>query len=369
MRATRTIGAMRAIGLLLGSATLLVACGEEAEKPVEYIRAIKTFTVSEVASGQTRKYAATVQATNSSALSFQVAGNVQKVLVKAGDAVRKGQILAVLDKKPYELDVQAAQAELRKAEADRGQKRSELERQKALFAKVWIAKSRLEQHQSAYEAAVGQVNIATSKLSLARRDLANTELHAPFDGTISEKLVDPFTDVKAGQKLFEIDATGALEVAFDVPENTIARLSLGMPVVITFSTPNSCRCSGRITEIGSKAGTANAFPVKASLLDPPSSARSGMSAQVQVRLQNESQTTGFFVPLAAIAPAPDQKQGRGFVFVYQPKSGTVKKVLVRGAGVQENMIAIVGVKPGDIVAVAGVNFLADGQKVKLMAAN
>jgi hypothetical protein len=42
---------------------------------------------------------------------------------------------------------------------------------------------------------------------------------------------------------------------------------------------------------------------------------------------------------------------------------------VRGAGVQENMIAIVGVKPGDIVAVAGVNFLADGQKVKLMAAN
>jgi len=182
MRPKRTKRTIRAIGILFGSAALLAACGEEAEKPVEYVRAIKTFTVSEVASGQTRKYAATVQATNSSALSFQVAGNVQKVLVKAGDAVRKGQILAVLDKKPYELDVQAAQAELRKAEADRGQKRSELERQKALFAKGWIAKSRLEQHQSAYESAVGQVNIATSKLSLARRDLANTELAAPFAG-------------------------------------------------------------------------------------------------------------------------------------------------------------------------------------------
>ncbi|HUT48469.1 MAG TPA: efflux RND transporter periplasmic adaptor subunit [Alphaproteobacteria bacterium] len=364
---------MRRTGLAIALpalfAALLVACGEEPEKPVEYIRAIKTFTVSEVASGQTRKYAATVQATTSSVLSFQVSGNVQKVLVKPGDRVRKGQVLAVLDKKPYELDVQAARAELSKAEADRAQKRSELERQRALFAKGWIAKSRLEQHQSAYESAVGQVNIATSKLSLTRRDLANTELAAPFDGTISEKLVDPFTDVKAGQKLFEIDASGALEVAFDVPENTIARLALGMPVTITFSTPKSCRCKGRITEIGSKAGTANAFPVKASLVDPPASARSGMSAQVLVRLQNDSQITGFFVPIAALAPAPDQKQGHGYVFVYQPATKTVKKLLVRGSGVQENLIAIEGVKQGDVIAVAGVNFLVDGQKVKLMAAN
>jgi len=275
----------------------------------------------------------------------------------------------VLDKKPYELDVQAARAELRKAEADMAQKRSELERQRALFAKGWIAKSRLEQHQSAYESAVGQVNVATSKLSLSRRDLANTELAAPFDGTISEKLVDPFTDVKAGQKLFEIDASGALEVAFDVPENTIGRLSLGMPVTITFTTPNSCRCSGRITEIGSKAGKANAFPVKASLVDPPETARSGMSAEVQVRLQNDSETTGYFVPIGAIAPAPDQKQGHGYVFVYHAQSGTVKKVLVRGAGVQENLVAVEGVKPGDVIAVAGVHFLTDGQKVKLMQAN
>jgi len=364
MRAT--VGVVALTVLLSG---VLTACGEETGKPVEYIRAIKTFTVSEVASGQTRKYAATVQATNSSALSFQVSGNVQKVLVKSGDAVRKGQVLAVLDKKPYELDVQAAQAELRKAEADMSQKRSELERQRALFAKGWIAKSRLEQHQSAYESAVGQVNIATSKLSLARRDLANTEPAAPFAGTISEKLVDPFADVNAGQKLFEVDATGALEVAFDVPENTIARLALGMPVTITFSTANSCRCKGRITEIGSKAGTANAFPVKASLLDPPASARSGMSAQVTVLLRNDSRTTGYFVPIAAIAPAPGQKQGSGYVFVYQPASKTVKKVLVRGVGVQENLIAIEGVKPGDVIAVAGVNFLVDGQKVKLMAAN
>jgi len=346
---------------------LLAGCGEEAAKPIEYIRAIKTFTVTEVASGQTRKYSGTVQATNSSALSFQVSGNVQKVAVKAGDRVTKGQTLAVLDKKPYELDVQAATAELRKAKADLAQKRSEMERQRVLFAKGWIAKSRLEQHQSAYESAVGQVNFAVSKLSLARRDLAHTVLVAPFDGTISEKLVDPFVDVKAGQKLFEIDASGSLEIAFDVPETTIARLAIGMPVTITFNTPNTCPCNGRITEIGSKAGTANAFPVKASLVDPPKGVRSGMSSQVQVRLKNDRQTTGYFVPLAAIAPAPDRAQGHGYVFVFQSANSTVKKTLIRGKGVQDNMIAVEGVKLGDIVATAGVHFLLDGQKVKLMA--
>lgn len=346
---------------------VLAACDSEPPKPVVYIRAIKTFTVSEVASGQIRKYSGIVQATISSALSFQVAGNVRKVSVKEGDRVKKGQVLAELDKKPYELDVQAATAQLAKANAERAQAQAEYQRQLGLFKKGWVAKARLDKVVRAAESANHEVSFAVSKLSLAKRDLTNTVLVAPFDGTISRKLVDAFVEVRAGQKLFDIEARGALEVAFDVPETTISRMALGLPVTITFNTPKTCRCKGRITEIGSTAGRANAYPVKASLIDPPSTIRSGMTAEVSIRLHTERQTAGFFVPFAAIAPAPGKPSGHGYVFVFQSKTSTVKKTLIKALSASNNMVAVAGLKAGDIIAVAGANYLVDKQKVKLVA--
>ena len=364
------LGSGQLIRCIAGLALLtlvLAACDGEPPTPVVYIRAIKTFTVSEVASGQTRKYSGIVQATNVSALSFQVSGNVKVVNVKAGDHVKKGQILAEIDKKPYELDVQAATAQLAKAQAGLAQARAEYGRQRDLFKKGWIAKARLDKSVRAFESANSDVAYAVSKLNLAKRDLKNTVLVAPFDGSISSKLVDAFVEVRTGQKLFEIEAIGALEVAFDVPETTISRMVLGLPVSITFTTPKTCRCKGRITEIGSSAGRANAYPIKASLIDPPSNIRSGMTAEISIRLHNERQVAGFFVPLAAIAPAPGKPGGHGYVFVFQSKTSTVKKTPIRALNVSDNMVAVEGIKAGDIIAVAGVNYLADKQKVKLVA--
>ncbi|MBT8370492.1 MAG: biotin/lipoyl-binding protein, partial [Deltaproteobacteria bacterium] len=82
----------------------LTACKEEVEI-VEQVRTLKTITVSEMATKQIRKFSGIVNAVDSSNLSFEVGGNVKTVHVDIGDRVRKGQILAVLDKEPYRLDV------------------------------------------------------------------------------------------------------------------------------------------------------------------------------------------------------------------------------------------------------------------------
>ena len=345
---------------------VLAACEEEPPPVAEQIRAIKTITVTQLATGQERKYSGIVQATDSSSLSFQVSGNVKSVAVERGERVTKGQVLATLDSKPYELNVQAAQAELGKARAVQAEKKLEYVRQKTLYDKGWVAKAALDQALAAYDSARSQVNYAMSQLNLAKRDLGNTKLVAPFVGLIAERSVDPFVEVSTGQKLFEINAEGAIEVAFDIPETTIARITLGMPVGVTFSTNLDCLCTGRITEIGSVAGDANAFPVKAGLIDPPESVRAGMTAQVSIVLESERVETAYLLPLSAIAPGTETRQG--FVFIFDPDTSTVRKTLVRGQGATENMIAIhEGVKAGDVIAVAGVSFLTDGPTVKLMA--
>ncbi len=354
-----------ATGILLSAIFVLTGCEEEKSDIVPLVRAIKTYTVTEVASGQTRKFSGKVYATDSSTLSFHVGGNVTEMRVKQGDQVEKDQVLAVVDKQPYQLDVQSAEADLQKARANIKQARQEFERQETLYKKGWVAKSRLDRVQEQRETAESQVAFATSKVNLAKRDLRLTELRAPYVGSISKKHIDAFVEVKTGQPVYDIEAIGALEVRFDIPETIISRISLGMPTTVRFPTAQDRILQARITEIGSAAGTANAFPVKAGLVDPPAEVRSGMTTENTILLKEEGAESGFLVPLAAIAPA--DQPGQGYAFVYDAATQTVKKTLVKGTGGTDNFTNIYeGIKAGDIIAVAGVTFLSDGQKVKLM---
>jgi RND family efflux transporter MFP subunit len=359
------ISSIVSFGLALTAALALAGCNEELPDIVPQIRSIKTYTVNEVASGQTRKFAGQVHATDSSILSFQVSGNVKEMRVNQGDRVEKDQLLAVVDKQPYQLDVESAEADVQKARAGLTQAQQEFGRQEELFKKGWVAKARLERVQRSLETAESQLDFATSKLNLAKRDLRLTDLRTPYGGTISRKHINAFVEVRTGQPVYDIEAAGALEVRFDIPETIISRISVGMPVTVKFPTAEGSILRARITEVGSTAGTANAFPIKAGLDDPPAEIRSGMTTEASILFKEEGTESGFLVPLAAVAPADKPRQG--YVFVYDADTQTVKKTLIKGKGATDNFVHVYeGVEAGDIVASAGVTFLNDGQRVKLM---
>jgi RND family efflux transporter MFP subunit len=342
----------------------ITACKKKVEI-VEQVRALKTITVSEPASGQVRKFSGVVSATDSSNLSFEVSGKVETVYVDVGNPVRKGQILAVLDKEPYRLDVDAAQAELVTAEAKVVNTKEEYDRQERVYSQGAGAKSKLEQAKYNYDAARSQVNYQIANLNLAKRNLSKTMLTSPYDGHIAWRSVDPHEEVKVGQKVFTIDAKGTLEVYLAVPETTIHQIHMGTPATVRFSTPPGLSVKGRISEIGSAAVKANAFPVKVRLMEPPANINPGMTAEVSLVLKDDSQTTGYRVPIQAILPAKEARQG--YAFVYDPATSTVRKTQIQTFGAEQNMtIVSEGLSAGDIIAVAGVSFLADGMKVKLM---
>jgi RND family efflux transporter MFP subunit len=345
---------------------LLAGCGEAPPEPVERVRTIKPYYVSEPAGGDVRRYSGTIKASDTSALSFPVAGTVATVAVKNGESVTEGQVLATLDPKPMQLDVQAAQSQLTSARADRDEKKTMLDRQRTLFDKGWVARAALDQAVATFEVAEGDLNLARSRLGSAERDLANTRLTAPFDGVIASRDVEPFEEVSAGQQVFLINSKGALEVDVSVPDSVISRISVGAPVTTEVSTVAGCGCAGRITEIGTTSGSANVVQVTAALLDSRPELLPGMSAEVSMVLSGGGETRGFLVPLAAIAPGDEA--ARGYIFKYDAEAGAVRKVPVRGGkGVAQNLVEIVeGVAPGDIIAAAGVSLLRDGQRVKLL---
>lgn len=348
----------------LAVAATLSGCGEEAPPIPEQVRPIRAITISDVASGQTRSFSGVIEAIDSSNLSFEVPGNVRRVLVNQGDAVTRGQVLASLDEEPYQLNVRAAEAELQRARAFLAQARADYERNTRLLEQRAVARVQFEVSQREFQAATSQVDFAVAKLNLAQRDLRNTTLVAPFDGTISARLVDPHIQVQTGQTLFRVDARGGMQAALGVPETAIGQLKPGMPALVRLP-QNDTTLKARISEIGSAAGAGNVFPVKAALIAPPPTVRAGMTAEVTLVLGSEAGGTSYFVPLSAIAPG--DASGEGFVFVFDPTTSTVRRTLVRSVGpLAGNAVAITGVNVGDTLATAGVNFLVDGQRVKLM---
>jgi RND family efflux transporter MFP subunit len=319
------------ITLLLCIAVVLTACKEKAEI-VKIIRPIETITIGEQAAA----------AVESSGLSFEISGQVDSVEVDIGDRVSKGQVLAALDPEPYQLDVNAAEAALARAKDKTAKTKSEYERQTRLFEQGAGAESRMEVAEFDYKSARSAVEFQTAKLDMANRNLRNTILPSPYDGVIAWRSVEPNEEVLAGQKILEINAAGKMEVQLAIPEVSVHRLNIDDPVNITFPTLPGEPATGRISYIGGAAVTANAFPVKVELIDPHEQVKPGMTAEASLTLQDEDPGAGYLIPMLI-------------------------KTTVRFSGAGQNQVIVEeGLGDGDVIAVAGVSFLADGMEVTLM---
>ena len=113
-RAPQRLGLLSLV--LLVSA--FIACSEQPPDPVETVRAIRTITLTETASGRMRRFSGVVEASDSSSVSFEVPGNVQEVKVDVGERISNGQVLAVLDERTFKLNVKAAEADVGRAEVE-----------------------------------------------------------------------------------------------------------------------------------------------------------------------------------------------------------------------------------------------------------
>jgi RND family efflux transporter MFP subunit len=348
---------------------LLSACSEPPPPAVESIRSIRTVTVSEPASGKMRRFSGVVEAADTSNISFEVPGNVQAVNVSVGDRVTKGQALAVLDDRTFRLNVEAAEAGVASAEVAVSDALQDLQRQQRIAAqdRGAITERSLELAEAAYASARQNLSYSTSRLNLAKRDLERTTLNAPFDGVIAERHVDPFEEVNRGQKLFVLYVEGVMEAAISVPESEIDRVYLGLQSEVRFPAIAGQVSSGIVNEISTVAGTANAFPVRVAIETGAGDARirPGITAEVVLLLGGDDGDEAYLVPVGALSPGG--ADGTNYVFVFDTESSTVRRTAIEDDGIRDsNIVVSSGLKAGDIIAVAGVSFLQDGQKVRLM---
>jgi RND family efflux transporter MFP subunit len=355
--------------IYLSLVVLLVSgCGGEVGEPVERARAVKTILVTDRASGEMRRFPGTVEPVDNSSLSFEVSGLVQEIRANVGDRFEEGQVLAVVDKQPFELNVESARAALSRAEAQFEEKETAYDRERRIQAQDAGATTQraVDQARAAYESTRQNISFTRAQLDLARRDLENTELRAPFDGAVSVRHVEAFEEVNRGKPVFDVFVEGAMEASVSIPENMIGEVYLGLKGEVRLPNRADVVYQAVVSEVGSAATAANAFPVKATITNADEQVRPGMTAELTLLFALEGQLqTGYLVPLQALAPglASDDRH----VFVYETETSTVRKTAVQSSGLVGNRAIITtGIAPGDVIVVAGVPFLRDGQQVTLL---
>ncbi|WP_267120704.1 efflux RND transporter periplasmic adaptor subunit, partial [Xanthomonas sacchari] len=177
----------------------LSGCGREAAPPADAPRAVKLETVGSDAARDSTRYLAHVRQQQRADLGFEGGGRIAAIAVDVGDRVRAGQVLARLDPEPNNLRLQQAEAGVGIAAADMQQQQTQLAQQQAMFDDGAASAATLTAAKSAFAAAQAKVRSAQSDLALARRAVRQSELRAPFDGSVVARLQQPDSLVSAGQ--------------------------------------------------------------------------------------------------------------------------------------------------------------------------
>jgi RND family efflux transporter MFP subunit len=282
--------------------------------------------------------------------------------------VALGEVMAEIDPRSLQAQVEQAGAGVQQAQAQLDNAEADFQRKDELLKKGVTTQAIFDQSLATRLTSRAQLDQAKRQLELATHNLDRSKLVAPFSGTIARVDVKSFVQVAAGQPILTLYSDDRFEMTFVVPAATFQSLRVGQPVAIKVADLPELSLKGEIRELGSKAEQVSAFPVVVRLENNVAGLNAGMSVEVTIEEPLIGGSSGFLLPLSVLVPEGEKElQGPATVFLYDGKDSTVKKHDITVGGVRENrLIVIKGLAEGDIVASAGVSFLIDGQKVKLL---
>jgi multidrug efflux system membrane fusion protein len=346
---------------VVGIAAAVAGCRGEAAVEAEVVRPVKVAVVAAAPTGRTLTYSGVVRPRVESALGFRVGGKIVERAVNVGDRVEVGQLIARLDDTDLKLAENSAKAAVASARTRRGVAHDNLERAKPLLSKQIISQAAYDVRLNEFDAAASALDSAEAQLRQARNAVGYATLTADKAGIVTAVTGEPGQVVSPGQAVVTVAAAGEIEVAVGVPEQDAARIGVGQHAAVALWAGEGTRIEARIREIAGQADAASrTYAVRVAIASPPTGMRLGMTATVAIRIDGEAEA--MLVPLTALAQADDAP----VVFVVDADTKTVRRTPVMVAGTADEGVRVAGgLKQGDMVVTAGVQFLRDGMRVRL----
>lgn len=337
----------------------VTACSDSGAMEKDVSRAVTVRAapvVSTVENAEPLRFAGVVRSRQRAGLTFQVGGVVSSRSAEVGQDVQAGQVLATLYNPELEPVRDAAQARVRELQAQAQQARRDVERARQLYAKGVVPASEHEQQKARLDALLAGVSSAQAAAQQAARMQSESQLKAPFDGSVEAVLVEPGEYVGPGQPVLRMAAAGSYEVEIKVPAFMLEGLQTGDAVSI-WRSAGGTPLAGRVVDIAKGVSSGALYPLIVAL--PPDSVRSGDAVEVGLR---RNRSGAYAVPLASI-----MRSAEGTA-VFQVINGSVFRVPVDVVSVQGEaaLLKPSSLTEGDQVVYAGLTRLADGDAVELL---
>ena len=328
----------------------LVACGNaktETEEDVQYVKTVQAERISDAAE---LSYPGKTKSSEEVNVAFRVRGPIQKVFVKEGQFVSKGQLIAQMDPRDYEVQLSATQAEYEQIKAD-------AERVMALYKEEGTSASN-------YDRARYGLQQIKEKLAHHKNQLADTRLYAPISGYVQSKMHESGETVSAGMPVVSMFNAGDVEIEVFVPASDYARQNDLISATCSFEVTPGKIYPLEVVRISKEANASQLYAARLRIKGDYDHKKitPGIATMVYASYQAPNEEDGVVVPTTAI----DRQNDESYVFVLDPSTSTVKRrsVEVGRIDLEGNIQVLKGLKPNETVVCAGVRYLTDGQQVK-----
>ena len=333
-----------ALTMLFG---LMTACKEKNQN--NQAQLVNVVEITPSAEGAIASYPAKTEAMNETDLSFKVAGTIAQVLVKEGDHVNAGQVIARLDDRDYRTQLRATEAEYNqiKAECERVM---EMHKQRAVS-------------DNNYDKARYGLQQITAKLTHHRNQLSDCVICAPFSGYVNDVYKQAKETTAPGLPVVSVYSSKGVDVVINIPERAYAQRKQAATYTATFNSIPGKSFQLTVRSVAAMANDNHLYEMRLSLKENVSDITPGMTAMVTVE-QKQAVSEDVKIPIGAVWTEGQ----KSFVFIYDKKSSTLKKTEVKVERLQNdgNMVVSSGLQGCTQVVASGVHHLTDGQKVSVV---
>ena len=299
--------------IILGIVVLAIAVMAivKATKSANKELVIRTHVVEEYTVENTVTATGTIEPVETVEVGTQVSGKVEKIYVDFNDVVKKGQLMAELDKQTLNQSLSRARASLTSAESQLNYAKLTYERTKQLYEANAATLAAYQEAQNSYTQAQMSKKNAQAAYDQARVDLAYAEIYSPIDGIVLDRAVEVGQTVAASfstPTLFTLanDLT-KMQVEADVDEADIGQVKEGQRVTFTVDAYMDEVFNGTVNQIRMKPTTTSNVVTYTVIIDAPNPDQKlfpGMTASVTIVTEEQ---TGLSVPAEAFNFTPDEQ--------------------------------------------------------------
>lgn len=295
-------------------------------------------------------------------LSFRVGGRIIERKVEVGQHLKSGEVLARLDPKVQEADIEGANAGVQAAEAKLRQVTSNFERKQALLKTGFTTQRDYDQAEQEYRSAQAMLDSARAQLATARDQLAQTVLRAPSPGIITARHMEVGQVAQPSQPVFALAHDGPRDAVVDVQE-TIITGAFKEDIEIALVSDPKIKTGGKVREVSPVLNATGAVRVKIAIQEPPPEMVLGSAVRVSAHAQPREMAV---LPWSALY----SEGGKPAVWIVDPQSGAVaiRQIVIE---VYQNSDIVIrnGLRPGELVVTVGTQLLRPAQRVAFAPEN